>query len=95
MFDKYEKLMRKYPPPRWEYRYIKGKRIRIRAKPTNEYDGAVTTSANEESGQNPNDLFEEEGEAQASEYSADEEASSNNEEDSAKPNQVKVEAEIT
>lgn len=32
MLDKYEKLMRKYPPPKWEYRYIKGKRVRIRSK---------------------------------------------------------------
>lgn len=30
MMDKYEKLKKKYPPPKWEYRYIKGKRIRIR-----------------------------------------------------------------
>ena len=29
MMDKYEKL-KKYPPPKWEYRYIKGKRIRTR-----------------------------------------------------------------
>ncbi|CAK9318232.1 unnamed protein product [Citrullus colocynthis] len=32
MLDKYEKLMKKYPPPKWEYRYIKGKRVRIRSK---------------------------------------------------------------
>ncbi|CAL5344045.1 unnamed protein product [Camellia sinensis] len=32
MLDKYEKLKKKYPPPKWEYRYIKGKRVRIRAK---------------------------------------------------------------
>ncbi|KAJ1698284.1 hypothetical protein LUZ63_006796 [Rhynchospora breviuscula] len=30
MLDKYEKLKKKYPPPRWEYRYIKGKRIKIK-----------------------------------------------------------------
>lgn len=30
MQDKYEKLHRKYPPPTWEYRYIKGKRVRIK-----------------------------------------------------------------
>jgi hypothetical protein len=24
MVDKYEKLIKKYPPPKWEYRYIKG-----------------------------------------------------------------------
>lgn len=30
MLDKYDKLKKKYPPPTWEYRYIKGKRVRIR-----------------------------------------------------------------
>uniref|UniRef100_A0A7N0U948 Pentatricopeptide repeat-containing protein n=1 Tax=Kalanchoe fedtschenkoi TaxID=63787 RepID=A0A7N0U948_KALFE len=30
MMDKYNKLKKKYPPPTWEYRYIKGKRVRIR-----------------------------------------------------------------
>ncbi|KAM0828713.1 hypothetical protein ACQ4PT_067360 [Festuca glaucescens] len=33
MLDKYEKLNRKYPPPKFEYRYIKGKRIRIAVYP--------------------------------------------------------------
>uniref|UniRef100_A0ACD5YKT2 Uncharacterized protein n=1 Tax=Avena sativa TaxID=4498 RepID=A0ACD5YKT2_AVESA len=33
MLDKYEKLNRKYPPPKFEYRYIKGKRIRIKVYP--------------------------------------------------------------
>ncbi|CAL5358320.1 unnamed protein product [Camellia sinensis] len=32
MLDKYEKLKKKYPLPKWEYRYIKGKHVRIRAK---------------------------------------------------------------
>ncbi|XP_061337353.1 pentatricopeptide repeat-containing protein At4g21190 [Gastrolobium bilobum] len=32
MQDKYEKLHRKYPPPNWEYRYIKGKRIKIKVQ---------------------------------------------------------------
>ncbi|KAK3037237.1 hypothetical protein RJ639_030130 [Escallonia herrerae] len=32
MLDKYKKLKKKYPPPKWEYRYIKGKRVRIRSK---------------------------------------------------------------
>ncbi|KAJ7974128.1 Pentatricopeptide repeat-containing protein [Quillaja saponaria] len=39
MVDKYEKLQQKYPPPRWEYRYIKGKRVKIRVKHPNEFDG--------------------------------------------------------
>ncbi|CAL1404847.1 unnamed protein product [Linum trigynum] len=38
MVDKYEKLKAKYPPPKWEFRYIKGKRVRIRAKHYREYE---------------------------------------------------------
>ncbi|XP_076921165.1 pentatricopeptide repeat-containing protein At4g21190-like [Bidens hawaiensis] len=29
MLEKYQKLKKKYPPPKWEYRYIKGKRVKI------------------------------------------------------------------
>lgn len=29
MDDNYERLTKKYPPPKWEYRYIKGKRVKI------------------------------------------------------------------
>jgi hypothetical protein len=32
MMDKYEKLHKKYPPPQWEYRYIKGKRVKIKVQ---------------------------------------------------------------
>lgn len=35
MMDKYEKLKKKYPPPKWEYRYIKGKRIKMKVYPDN------------------------------------------------------------
>ncbi|KAL6291574.1 hypothetical protein ACE6H2_009084 [Prunus campanulata] len=38
MLDKYHKLKQKYPPPKWEYRYVKGKRVKIRANYEN--DGA-------------------------------------------------------
>ncbi|XVF53520.1 hypothetical protein PTKIN_Ptkin05aG0105500 [Pterospermum kingtungense] len=38
MLDKYEKLKKKYPPPKWEYRYIKGKRVKIQAKQLQEFD---------------------------------------------------------
>ncbi|KAK3161987.1 hypothetical protein QOZ80_1BG0083890 [Eleusine coracana subsp. coracana] len=41
MMDKYEKLKKKYPPPKWEYRYIKGKRIRMRVYPDNETEEAT------------------------------------------------------
>ncbi|XP_010434218.1 PREDICTED: pentatricopeptide repeat-containing protein At4g21190 isoform X1 [Camelina sativa] len=36
MEDKYEKLMKKYPPPQWEFRYIKGRRVKVKAKQLNE-----------------------------------------------------------
>ncbi|XP_027162871.1 pentatricopeptide repeat-containing protein At4g21190 [Coffea eugenioides] len=36
MMDKCLKLNKKYPPPKWVYRYIKGKRVRIKA--TDLYD---------------------------------------------------------
>ncbi|KAK2366885.1 pentatricopeptide repeat-containing protein, chloroplastic [Trifolium repens] len=32
MTDKYKKLHKKYPPPQWEYRYIKGKRVKIKVQ---------------------------------------------------------------
>lgn len=32
MMDKYEKLHMKYPPPKWEYRYIKGRRVKIQVQ---------------------------------------------------------------
>ncbi|XP_062120312.1 pentatricopeptide repeat-containing protein At4g21190 [Humulus lupulus] len=38
MLDKYEKLNRKYPPPKWQYRYIRGRRIRVQAKDFHKYD---------------------------------------------------------
>lgn len=60
MLDKYKKLNRKYPPPTWEYRYIKGKRVRLRAKPMNEFDGAIEgMNKNKETTQNPNGLVAE------------------------------------
>ncbi|GAU26980.1 hypothetical protein TSUD_290300 [Trifolium subterraneum] len=37
MMDKYEKLHRKYPPPKWEYRFIKGKRVKIKVQGQSNY----------------------------------------------------------
>lgn len=60
MLDKYEKLKKKYPPPKWEYRYIKGKRVRIPAKPKYELDSATEGKTNEvETSKNPNESSEE------------------------------------
>ncbi|XP_010941220.1 pentatricopeptide repeat-containing protein At4g21190 isoform X2 [Elaeis guineensis] len=44
MLDKYDKLKKKYPPPTWEYRYIKGKRVRIRVnRPDRSNEEACTS----------------------------------------------------
>lgn len=48
MLDKYDKLNKKYPPPKWIYRYIKGKRVRIQAKHFNEPDGAINGASGDE-----------------------------------------------
>lgn len=45
MLDKYEKLKKKYPPPKWEYRYIKGKRVKIQAKYLNENGSSIDGSS--------------------------------------------------
>eukprot|EP01018_Ginkgo_biloba_P011002 Gb_34727 [translate_table: standard] len=37
MLDKYEKVHKKYPPPQWEYRYYKGKRVKRRVQITSDY----------------------------------------------------------
>ncbi|OVA04443.1 Pentatricopeptide repeat [Macleaya cordata] len=58
MQDKYEKLNKKYPPPTWEYRYVKGKRVRIRAKNLKEFDEAHKRS--NESDKEANKLSSEE-----------------------------------
>lgn len=47
MVDKYDKLNRKYPPPTWEYRYFKGKRVRIPVKqiPASTTEACTTDAA--------------------------------------------------
>ncbi|CAL9084759.1 unnamed protein product [Musa textilis] len=45
MLDKYDKLKNKYPPPTWEYRYIKGKRVRIRVNQLQGSNVGVRTSS--------------------------------------------------
>ncbi|KAF8044082.1 hypothetical protein BT93_A2149 [Corymbia citriodora subsp. variegata] len=53
MMDKYEKLTKKYPPPKWEYRYIKGKRVKISAKHLKEFN-----DVNESSSVNGDEMIE-------------------------------------
>lgn len=48
MLDKYEKLTKKYSPQKWEYRYIKGKRIRVRAKDQAKDDGDADQGVSKE-----------------------------------------------
>lgn len=43
MMDKHEKLMKKYPPTMWEYRYFKGKRVRVQSKHPNGLDEEADT----------------------------------------------------
>ncbi|KAM3682146.1 hypothetical protein ACB098_12G050700 [Castanea mollissima] len=60
MMDKYKKLKKKYPPPKWEYRYIKGKRVKIRAKDLRAIDGSNKDAGkHEETYQTSNDMHEE------------------------------------
>lgn len=60
MMDKYNKVKKKYPPPKWEYRYIKGKRVKIRAKHLEESNGPdKDASKHGETNQTSNDMYDE------------------------------------
>lgn len=59
MLDKYEKLTKKYPPPTWEYRFIKGKRVRVKSKNPNNFDNATGGSDDEETVHDSDELHEE------------------------------------
>lgn len=69
MLDKYEKLHKKYPPPKWEYRYYKGKRVRIQVKNRNFYVGVNSYNKHEESVQ---DSYVEEPETTEQDQDTDE-----------------------
>ncbi|KDP22213.1 hypothetical protein JCGZ_26044 [Jatropha curcas] len=87
MLDKYDKLKKKYPPPKWEYRYMKGKRVRVRAKHVDEFDGANeginrgveipngSTESNEDDA--VEDINKVEGSSHGSDESDDEDANMN------------------
>ncbi|CAA0395986.1 unnamed protein product [Arabidopsis thaliana] len=63
MKDKYEKLMKKYPPPQWEFRYIKGRRVKVKAKQLNELsEGEGGLSSDEDKIDNEIESEEEDGE---------------------------------
>lgn len=40
MLDKYDQLKKKYPPPKWEYRYYKGKRVKVQSRQLQEISSA-------------------------------------------------------
>ncbi|KAF3778135.1 Pentatricopeptide repeat-containing protein [Nymphaea thermarum] len=46
MLDKYEKLVKKYPPQIWEYRYVKGKRVRVRTEYVKEPVNLIVSEPN-------------------------------------------------
>lgn len=48
MLDKYVKLKKKYPPPKWEYRHIKGKRIRVKVYPKDEIEEPMRNPGTDE-----------------------------------------------
>jgi hypothetical protein len=56
MMDKYEKLKKKYPPPKWIYRYIKGKRVRVRAKNDNEAGDVNSVASGDEEASHDDEL---------------------------------------
>ncbi|GAA0157393.1 hypothetical protein LIER_14669 [Lithospermum erythrorhizon] len=53
MLDKFQKLKKKYPPPKWEYRYIKGKRVKIRSRDLVKSGEDEINDSHEESDTNP------------------------------------------
>ncbi|GKU89243.1 hypothetical protein SLEP1_g3408 [Rubroshorea leprosula] len=63
MLDKYDKLNKKYPPPKWEYRYIKGQRVRIQAKHLNNIDNATKGVRKDEETMKDSDELDEAAEA--------------------------------
>lgn len=68
MLDKYQKLNNKYPPPKWEYRYIKGKRVKIRTKDLDKPHDHDVVSKSEEVDESE---FDENSEDQADEVDED------------------------
>ncbi|KAL2519871.1 Pentatricopeptide repeat-containing protein [Forsythia ovata] len=59
MLDKCKKLKKKYPPPKWEYRYFKGKRVKVRAKYVDKTVGNTDLNkADKEDEVNPSESYE-------------------------------------
>ncbi|XP_015571286.2 pentatricopeptide repeat-containing protein At4g21190 isoform X1 [Ricinus communis] len=92
MLDKYRKLKKKYPPPKWEYRYIKGKRVRLRAKQVNEFLGAnESVNQNAETPYISNKLNEEDN-TKLNEANVEEDLNELDEESSTKSSEANAEA---
>lgn len=73
MLDKYEKLNRKYPPVKWVYRYIRGKRIKVKSKNKGIYvrSGEQGSSEGDESVEGSDEEELEAGEANSEERSVE------------------------
>jgi hypothetical protein len=86
MMDKYEKLHKKYPPPQWEYRYIKGKRVKIKVQgPSNDVDKYIRKHDNFE----PNSsLREDDSSEETSELTDDEQFEQDADETRMEPEQI-------
>ncbi|XVF50892.1 hypothetical protein PTKIN_Ptkin04bG0139700 [Pterospermum kingtungense] len=63
MLDKYDKLKTKYPPPKWEYRYIKGKPVKIRVKQLQEFDKITEGVTEDKETEKDSSILQEEAEA--------------------------------
>lgn len=72
MMDKYEKLHRKYPPPKWEYKYIKGKGKRVRIKVQGQSNQAKKYIRKHDNAQPDSDLKEDDRSEETSEVIDDE-----------------------
>ncbi|CAN6564866.1 unnamed protein product [Malus baccata var. baccata] len=96
MLDKYDKLKKKYPPPKWEYRYIKGKRVKVRANHQNQSDGgAKVISEGKETVRSSEELLEAESNPDERIVEAEEEDQNSNdlpEEAEASSDQLRVQS---
>ncbi|KAM2030993.1 hypothetical protein FF2_041552 [Malus domestica] len=96
MLDKYDKLKKKYPPPKWEYRYIKGKCVKVRANHQNQSDGAAKViSEGKETVRSSEELLEAESNPEEHIVEAEEEDQNSNdlpEEAEASSDQLRVQS---
>ncbi|XP_022736420.1 pentatricopeptide repeat-containing protein At4g21190-like [Durio zibethinus] len=71
MLDKYDKLKKKYPPPKWEYRYIKGKCVKIQVKQLQEFDKIVKGVTEDKETEKNLSLLDEEADASSNAFATE------------------------